>query len=116
MNRRSIVTNDAVALRIIVGPARAAVRPVAAAEPEPPAGIHQAADHELRGDVPVRRDRRGGVRAFEARVLAKRHLRGGLAIRQQRGRRPRERPQAATTCASLDSFARASQQSAPASV
>jgi hypothetical protein len=67
----------AVALRIIVGPSRAAVPPLAAG-PEAAIGEHQVTDDELARYLVVRRQRRLGHVAFEARIDAK------LALRQDR--------------------------------
>jgi hypothetical protein len=66
-----------VALRIVVGPSRAAVPPLPARS-EAAIGEHQMADDELAGNLVVGRQRRLGHVAFEARINAKLALRGSL--------------------------------------
>ena len=76
----------AVALRIVVGPTRAAVPPLASG-PEAPIGEHQVADDELARDLIVRWQRRFGYVTFEARIDAK------LALRRGRRRNARDADQ-----------------------
>jgi len=73
----------AVAARIVVGPARAALPPVAATEAEIAARVHKSPDHELTGYKIVGRQGRVGDLAFEAGEDFKRALRMSGAVREK---------------------------------